>query len=123
MIEIIINHNRNLNPSRLAEQFRDVVGANYRGLSTAPNVVRVQLATKPDAADITALESVVQNHNATEQSAVQQLRKQHQARLQQLRDSDVALNEAMFNALSLPVQQLAKKVLLLEAELKRLRGA
>lgn len=117
--EIRIPHERTVNDERLHEQLAEELGAAFGGLTTSQDTIRVHLHRPQQPGDLEAVHGVLLRHDPTEPSRRQQAARAAAAQLHRLRRDDVMLGDDDLSALSPPVKRLARKLMRLEAELRR----
>lgn len=118
--EITVTTTARVNPALLAEELRAALGADLRAVSTEPERVRVVLAAPSTAAQRRAVREVLAAHNPAGESASQREDRAQRARLGALRAGDEPLAVEDFAGEPALTRRLARKVLLLEAQLAAL---
>jgi len=107
-----------VNVRLLDEQLGASFGVRYEGLTTRPGMVVVLLTTEPTPTDETTARAVLGAHDARELSAAERRVADRQTTLAALEAADEPVSLADFAGATPALRKLARKVLLLEAQLR-----
>ncbi|MFZ4815660.1 MAG: hypothetical protein ACOYL5_14070 [Phototrophicaceae bacterium] len=119
--EMRLSYTERLNVVLLHEELAERFGLDFDGVATEPGYVRVMLTRPARQADLKAVEGLLRQHDPNGTSAFAQAQAAETELLTDLRRADAQLTLADFNGESPAIQQLALKVLRLEAELAQRR--
>lgn len=118
MNEIRLVYQYRVNIAKLTEDLQTELGDGFVGVSTGPGWVRVHLTEAPSIAEQEAVALVLDDHDPKQRSQIEQAQETRRMLIQQLARDDDTLQLTDFIGESAIVRKLARKVLLLEAQLR-----
>jgi hypothetical protein len=119
MNEIQLSYRYRVNVAKLTEDLQTELGEGLAGVSAGPGWVRVHLKTEPTLNQQQAATRVLEAHNPKDRSQSERDLETRRTLVEQLTRDDQSLRLADFQGESEVVRKLARKVLLLEAQLRR----
>ncbi len=120
----LIIERHDLNPERLQDDLRELLGDDLIGISTRPGQIIVHLRDGTSAAQHDQARTAVRQHDAASPSAAQQQRQQRNERLARLRNQHAnSIDLDTYPRADPLLRALAERIVWLEAEIAALRDA